>query len=289
MNTAHIFHSLFNILPPCFTRGLATPLSGLAYLLHEKSRHHREIHEAIASALDLPLESREVDQLVKANLRHLLHVIFEVARFDRLKGDWGQLVQVEGMEHYQRVHQRGQGVILFSGHVGNWELLISGLSLLGIEKPYALGWKQPASEFNDLLDRQRLLWGTQILWAQDFSENQVAEILHGGGTIFMMCDRFEQGKTKVSLFGHPTGTPAGPVLFARKYNAALIPLHTYRDGSVHHVLFEPPVVFQPLPSGGDLTPDLQTCMSIIERWIRLHPEQWIWVFKRGEWRLQQNQ
>jgi KDO2-lipid IV(A) lauroyltransferase len=284
MNSAKAIHRIANLLPGGFTRGLATPLSGLAYLIHEQSRHRLEIHEAIASALELPVESQEVDRMVKSNLRHMLQVIFEVARFDRLKQDWNRQVRVEGMEHYRAVQKRGQGVVLFSGHVGNWELLISGLSLLGIDKPYALGWKQPPSAFNDLLDHQRVLWGTQILWAQDFSEEQVATILGQGGTLFMMCDHFEQGKTKVNLFGHPTGTPAGPVLFARKYQAALMPIHTYRDGSVHQVIIEPSVELIS-PPGGDLTPDLQTCMSTIERWIRQYPEQWVWIFKRGEWRL----
>lgn len=285
MNAAQTLHSLANILPGGLLRGLTYPLSELAYFLHEKSQHRLEIHEAIASALGLSLESREMNQLVKAHLRHLLRVIFEVARMDRLQQEWERKVQVEGIEQYHAVRKRGQGVILFSGHVGNWELLISGLPLLGIDQPYALGWKQPPSAFNDLLDQQRLRWGTQILWAQDFSEDQVAEILEHGGTILMMSDRYEQGKTRVNLLGHRIGTPAGPVLFARKYNAALMPIHTYRDHSLHRVIFEPPIELGPLPDNGDLTPDLQTCMSTIERWIRLHPEQWIWLFKRGEWRL----
>lgn len=281
--TARALHRFLNTLPGGSIDSLSLALSKLAYFLHEHSHHRREIHAAIASALQLSPESHEVDQLVKQNFRHILQTVLEVSRFDRLNKEWSKRVIVEGLEHYHEVKARNQGVILFSGHVGNWELLISGLPLIGIEEPYALGWKQESSEFNDLLDRQRLLWGTQILWTQDFSEAQVAEILRGGGTLYIMCDRYEQGKTKVELFGHPTGTPAGPVLFARKYNAALLPIHTFRQAKKHHIVIEPPLPLKPLAPGSDLTPDMQLCMTRIETWIRQHPEQWIWLFKRGEW------
>lgn len=281
--TARALHKFLNTLPAGSTRYIGLALSKLAYVLHERSHHRRGVHAAIASALQLSPDSHEVDQLVHENFHHILQTVLEVARFDQLKKDWSKRIVVEGLEHYQQVKAKGQGVVLFSGHVGNWELLISGLPLIGIDQPYALGWKQESSEFNDLLDRQRLLWGTQILWTQDFTEAQVAEILQGGGTLYIMCDRYEQGKTKVDLFGHPTGTPAGPVLFARKYDAALMPIHTFREANKHHIVIEPPLQLKPLTPGSDLTPDMQMCMTRIETWIRQHPEQWIWLFKRGEW------
>ncbi len=240
----------------------------------------------IASALNLPVDSPEVKRLVKASFKHLLQTIFEIMRFDKLKKDWSKLVQVEGIEHYEMIRQTGQGTILFSGHVGNWELLISGLSLLGFDNPHALVWKQPESKLNNLLDHQRALWGTQIVWTQEYDEKYIGEILSRGGTLLIFSDRYEQGRTKVKLFGHSIGTPAGPALLARKYNTALLPIHTFRQGLTHKVIIEPPLKLDPVPSSRDLTPDLQRCISYIERWILQNPEQWIWLFKRGEWGLE---
>lgn len=281
--SAKILHKLLTILPTNSTPYITYTLSRLAYLIHEQSHHQREVHQAIASSLHLPVESREVELLVKDNFRHILQIIFEIARFDQLEKNWSKLVQVQGIEHYQRVKAEGRGVVFFSGHVGNWELLISGLPLLGIKEPYALGWKQESNEFNDILDRQRLLWGTNILWTQDFREEQVGQILRTGGTLYIMCDRYAQGKTRVKLFDHLVGTPAGPVLFAHKYDAALMPIHTYRAKGQHHIVIEPPLLLPPRTSGEDFTPDMQLCMSYIETWIRQHPEQWMWLFMRGEW------
>lgn len=286
MSTIHHFQRFMNYLPKQTPNILSSILKPLAYTFHERSKHRRQIHQAMASALDLPLHESNVDQLVKAHFKHLLQVVFEIIRFDQLKKEWSKTVQISGMEHYHQIRKQGQGVVLFSGHIGNWELLISSLSLIGFEKPHALGWKQPPSEANDLLDRQRVRWGTRIFWAQEFNEEEIGEVLSNGGTLFVLSDRYEQAKTKVQLFGQPIGTPAGPVLFARKYNAALLPIHTYRDGSKHQIVVEPPLKLDPLPLSADLTPDLQLCVNQIEGWIRQHPEQWAWIFKRGEWTLE---
>ena len=161
--------------------------------------------------------------------------------------------------------------------------MISSLPLLGLKQPYGLGWKQPDSAVNNFLDQQRTLWGTRIFWAQELNKKAVEDLLCNGGTIFILGDRYEQGKTKVNLFGHPIGTPAGPVLFALKYDAVIIPIHSYRESSKHRIIFEPPVKLKPLPPSGDLTENLQMLMSLIEGWIIEHPEQWIWLMKRREW------
>ncbi|AZR73238.1 hypothetical protein BBF96_07475 [Anoxybacter fermentans] len=284
MNSAKIIHKITNLLPSSSIPILSSLLSRLAYSLHEKSHHRQEIHNAIASALHLPLDNPQVDKLVKANFKHLLQTIFEIARFDQLKKEWSNLIKIEGIEHYQKIHKSGQGIILLSAHIGNWELLISGLPLLGIKKPYALTWKQPESDLNNLLNHQRTLWGTRILWTQELDREKIKEILTNNGTLLIFADHYQLGKTTVNFFGHPTRIPAGPVLFARKYNAALLPIHTYRKGNRHHIIIEPALTLK--SSTEDLTPDLQKCINFIERWILKNPEQWMWIFKRGEWCLE---
>jgi D-glycero-D-manno-heptose 1,7-bisphosphate phosphatase len=66
-----------------------------------------------------------------------------------------------------------------------------------------------------------------------------------------------------------------------RYDIPVLPMFTYREGGRHHIVVEPPILFR---STGNMEEDVQrhTQMytEIIERQIRAHPDQWIWIHQR---------
>ena len=87
----------------------------------------------------------------------------------------------------------------------------------------------------------------------------------------------------VNFFGIPAYTPTAPVLIAMKSKASFIPGRIVREGRRHCIRLEEPLT---LRSTGDRESDLsyntQQWSGCIERYIREHPEQWVWMHRR--WR-----
>jgi KDO2-lipid IV(A) lauroyltransferase len=90
----------------------------------------------------------------------------------------------------------------------------------------------------------------------------------------------------VNFFDRPAHTATGPVVLARKFDAAIIPsfIHLQPDGR-YHIEFQAELE---LISTGDEERDVvsntQRCSDAIERMVRRHPEQWVWMHER--WKKQ---
>jgi Kdo2-lipid IVA lauroyltransferase/acyltransferase len=280
-----LLNYIINLLSYKMTLRLGIITGKLAYYLHERGKNKKTLHQAIAAALGIGVDSKRSDLLVREYLKHLGKMVFEILRFDRLKEEWGNQVSVEGLEHLNTALARGNGVILLSAHLGNWEYLLSGLPFLGINEPYVLAWKQPESKVNDLLDQKRTLWGTRLLFSQDLEKKEIERVLTNNGVLLIMGDRYDIGKTKVQFFGFTTGVAAGPFVFARDYRSSIIPIYTIRQGLKHRIILKEPLNLEPLYNNEKSVNNyLQESINMIEDWIRTYPAQWMWIFKRNIWK-----
>jgi KDO2-lipid IV(A) lauroyltransferase len=89
----------------------------------------------------------------------------------------------------------------------------------------------------------------------------------------------------VDFFGQKAYTPVGPVSLALASGAALITCYIYRDNNHHQIVIDDPIE---LTISGDKQRDLvvntEKWQKRIESYIRLYPEQWVWMHKR--WKTQ---
>src|SRR5262249_7130710 len=87
--------------------------------------------------------------------------------------------------------------------------------------------------------------------------------------------------TFVPFFGRPAFTPTGAAALAQRTGAALLPAFISREGRVHRVTFEAPIFVEARGSREQTQRDYTALLTgRIERQIRLHPEQWVWVHRR---------
>jgi len=230
-----LLNYIINLLSYKMTLRLGIITGKLAYYLHERGKNKKTLHQAIGAALGIGVDSKRSSLLVREYLEHLGKMLFEILRFDRLKEEWENQVSVEGLEHLNTALARGNGVILLSAHLGNWDVL---------------AWKQPESKINDLLDQKRTLWGTRLLFSQDLEIKEIERVLTNNGVLLIMGDRYDIGKTKVQFFGFTTGVAAGPFVFARDYRSSIIPIYTIRQGLKHRIILKEPLNLEPKTGSG---------------------------------------
>jgi len=264
-------------LPGFAVPGLGHALGRLGYFLHERSRLKGSLHKLVMEMLEI--SHVEADRIVRANFIHMGLMAVETLRPPRGLKAWRRMFRIEGRENLELALAEGKGVILLADHVGNTILLNRGLPL-EVDRLYTILWRQADRIFARFIDALRVEYGGGLIYSQDLSAvrgvKEVVKILAEGGVVPIAGDNYELGRYQVPFFGKLTPMPAGPVYFAQKSGAPVVPIHTRREKRGHCVVFGPP--FHP---PADLHAGLKICSAEIERWIRSCPEQYMWVMRRN--------
>ena len=193
-------------------------------------------------------------------------------------------VRIEGRQYLDVALKRGKGVIGVTAHFGNFPLMLLKLAKEG----YAV---------NTLLRPMRdpkagdyiynLCKGAGIGTIFSYPRKEVVSgtiraLRENEIVIIQMDQNFGTGGVWVDFFGKLAATPVGPIIFALRTEAALLPIYMVREGMGKHCIKILPQ--QPLEKtdNRDETILLNAIKitKIIEGWIKAHPSQWAWIHRR---------
>jgi Kdo2-lipid IVA lauroyltransferase/acyltransferase len=190
-------------------------------------------------------------------------------------------VKIEGKGHLDEALKTGRGIMMITGHIGNWEILAHIPRLLGTSFCVMADMrKDPLLE--SLVDKIRSRSGATILPPEGMARMLVRE-LKKGSVIGMVVD--SRGDLKGGLFcdvfGMPAPTNRAPAFIALKGNAIVLPVCAVKTGGVYHIRFFEGVDAAPYASHDDAIRDLSAFMqSWITRVVKEHPLQWFWLYSR---------
>lgn len=229
------------------------------------------------------MEDGEVERTLREMADNLGRTVAEYPHFRHFAlGGEDPRIEVRGVEHFERARARGKGVILFSGHLANWEIMPVTARSYGLES--ALVYRPLNNPFADRwMTRQRTAFGAQEAIAKGpRGTRRIFSVLRKGGTILMLVDQRTSEGVPVPFFGRPAMTTPAPAALALKLGAALVPATNERlDGARFRMTVHPELVFRPC---GDFDRDTVALTAEItaamERFIRARPSQWLWVHNR---------
>jgi Kdo2-lipid IVA lauroyltransferase/acyltransferase len=189
-------------------------------------------------------------------------------------------VRVEGREHLQAAAAQGRGVLILTGHFGNWELLAAAHALVGL--PLSIVTR-PLDHplLDELAARFRRRSGAELI----VKRQAVREVLTALRRQRMVGILLDQNATRaegvfVPFFGSPASTSKGLALLALRTGAPVVPIFLRREPDGGHCM----EVGAPLapPEDGLVTTYTTTFNRVLEATIRRTPEQWLWMHNR--WR-----
>ena len=190
-------------------------------------------------------------------------------------------VTVEGLPHLDQAMAQGRGVVIVTGHFGNWELINLSAGLRGYPVS-VLARPQGLPRLNRLLNDYRESKGCRVI-SRGMAARAMVQRLRGGGLVGVLMDQ-DAGRRGVlaPFFGRLASTADGPITLARRLGAAIVPVFIIRGRGPHHTIhIEPPLE---APLLGDLARDVQATVAayleILERYVRRAPEQWLWPHRR---------
>jgi KDO2-lipid IV(A) lauroyltransferase len=195
-------------------------------------------------------------------------------------------VETHGFEHMDRAVAAGRPMIIFSGHIANWEIGALAAAQYGATVSCAYRVTQIYRAPNNplverLISRFRDDRGEYIPKGAAAARRAFAA-LYRGEHLTMLADQKLNEGIPVPFFGRPAMTATALALLALRFDCDVLPARVERlPGARFRLTVYPPL---PLPRSGDIDVDvaaLTTAVTaLLETWIREHPEGWLWVHRR---------
>jgi len=226
---------------------------------------------------------KECVRIARASLHHMGFSAVEFFSFPFLNQKRvNKIFEWDGKEKLEEAIKKGDGVCGLSLHMGNGDFGGVGLVAGGFDTHIIV--KDFSNKiFHDLVTRMRMGLGVRLIKAKKSSQS-IMNALQGGSLVIFVSDQFMAPPRGVRtiFFGKPTGTAIGLSVFAKKSGSQVLPIYTYRKSISRHVLkIGDPI---PLESDSDHQAQLEKTTQIyatyIEKIVRAHPEQWLWVHRR---------
>ncbi len=172
---------------------------------------------------------------------------------------------------------RGKGVLFATGHLGNWELSAYSHALLSAPMDVVV---RPLDNprFDAFVERRRGLSGNHLISKRDFAR-PILQALRRNEAVGILVDQnvLPEHGVFVDFFGKPACTGTTFAKIAARSGAAVIPgFALWSEAEQRHILHFYPEV----PITGDEVADTAAIQKAVEKAIRQHPDQWLWVHRR---------
>lgn len=257
----------------------------LAYSL---IKWRREIvHENLQRVFGDSLDSSQIKAIAQGFYGHFMRSFIEAFLFKfKTAKQKREMVRVEGVENLQEALAKENGVLLLTGHFGNWEVATVG------------GIGNHESHFGRFHFIRRPVKPPFInrIVVKRFNKNgfgvidklgtldEIVGLLEDNHLIVVPFDQYA-GKhfgIESEFFGHRASTFKSLSILAQCTGAPVVPSSCWREPDGTHVLnFDPAVeLVTDGPTRKLVATNTKRFNSALERIILRHPEQWIWMHKR---------
>lgn len=237
--------------------------------------------ESLARAFpDLSAAGRR--RLAFASYQQMARTLVEVLHGHRYTdAEIRERVQIDDIALIAGAVARGRGVIMLSGHYGNWEWL--GRRVRAEGHPFAALYKEPRDEaLAARLEKARDDAGLVTIDHDDM-RGALAWLKRGGvlGIIMDQEPRRSRDGALAPLFGRPTRTHIVPFKLARLVGAPVFTLFCRRVGPARYAgRVEPFPLSEAEEPGRAAAEDAAAFNARLEAAVRENPGHWLWMYDR---------
>lgn len=223
----------------------------------------------------------EKKEILSGCWENLGRVVGEFPHLQQLRQDTKK-VTVIGAEYAEEIKRSSKSAIIFSGHLGNWEIL-SGVASQ-YELPLSVVYRPASNPFTEALYQ----YARKNITRAQFQKNrggakQIVKALRNNDTVLaMLVDQKMNDGVEVPFFGKPAMTASAIAEFALRQQVPIYPARTIRtNGTSFRVEMLPALK---LPNSDSHTQNvlelLTTINQLLENWITEKPEDWFWLHRR---------
>ena len=273
------------IIPAKFGAMKGSLLGSLAFRFSKRER--RKAVKNIRMAFGESISEKESRVVARESFRHFGKVLFEVLKIRNLNRKTIEKKFVfEGLDVVTEAIKSKRGIVVATGHIGNWELMGAAAAQLGV--PVNVIARQiNDNRLNDLVIKLRADAGVKTIVRESAeSAKMMLRSLKRGEMLALLID--QDLKTEgvfVPFFGRDAWTPVGAAALAYRSGAvfAAASVHRLEDGK-HLVRVKAIDIDDELERDHAIIDATGRATKQLEQWIREKPEQWAWFHDRWKTR-----
>jgi Kdo2-lipid IVA lauroyltransferase/acyltransferase len=227
-----------------------------------------------------------IRRTARAAYRHLGRETAATMRLAKLSAEAViERTEMVGWEGFRSAVEAGRGLVLMTGHFGNWEMGAASIAVRGV--PFSAVVQRQSNLLVDAsIEANRHRLGVATIERAEASR-QVPRALRSGHVVGLVSDQ-DAGHSGlwVPFLGIPSSTARGPALFALRHGSPVFTIAAFRvpgEPRYRVVLEEVPV-----QRSGSLADDVfrltAELNARLEEAIRAAPEQYFWFHKRWKTR-----
>lgn len=251
----------------------------------------REVDEHLELAF--PDESRAWRRgVARRSYMHLgreAAVLFRMSRWS--KEEVADRVRFVDFDIVREAASREKGVVVLTGHLGNWEIAGAGIAALGLPLDVVgKGMANRRFERDLFATRERL--GMRVIEMSDAAKGVLKSLRRGRVTALLGDQNAHRYGVFLPFFGRLAATARGPALFAIRAGAPIFVGFAIREPgwSQRYTLVAKRLRYE---TTGDLDEDIRSLLlayhRLLEDAIRAAPDQYFWQHKRWKTRPPEEQ
>ncbi len=194
-------------------------------------------------------------------------------------------VEVVGIEHFLKLRDDGLPGIIFSAHLGNWELPAICAARFGLDATAVFRPPNDPAAARLVYEVRSGTMGGLTASSGGGAAFAIAGVLERGGHLGQLIDQHFTRGVVTTFMGRPALTNPLLAKLARHHDC---PVHGVRvvrlQGHRFRLELTPPLDLPRDEEGRiDVARATQVMTSIVEEWVRENPGQWLWMHRR--WRV----
>jgi len=274
---------LINKLPYKVVRSITGAFSAIGYCFIIKQRRIAE--KSIDIAFGNEKSPEEIKKITRACFDNVGRSMMQLIYFMAHPHMIDEKVSFEGKENLDNALKQGKGVVGVSAHFGSFPLMLISLARSGYATN-AIIRRTRDVELEEYFQGLRTSLGLKTIYAKPRTTcvEQSIKALRNNEFVFIPLDQnFGSGRgVFVDFFGQKAATATGPVVFAKRTKAPILPVFVIRENEDNHrVIIEKPIVLEDRDNDDEyMQVNIQKITDVIEKYIRKYPQEWGWMHRR---------
>jgi KDO2-lipid IV(A) lauroyltransferase len=193
-------------------------------------------------------------------------------------------VSAASIRHFEQIAREQKPHIIFTGHLGNFELLPVAAATFGMN--ITALFRPPNNPYMaEYIQSTRSSSMGALLPSSTGASFALAAILEKGGNIGVLVDQKFTSGLETTFFGRVCQTNPMLGMLARHYDCDVYPARCVRlpDNRFRLEIEDKLVLPRDAKGTIDVRATTQLFTDVVERWVREDPGQWMWFHKR--WQL----
>jgi KDO2-lipid IV(A) lauroyltransferase len=279
-----ILKVLFFLLPRPICLSLGRAFGNLVYHI---ARKHRQIALSnLNTAFGSRISGAKKKRIAKSAFKHFGGVFADIVKIQHVKLEkLKRFLSIEGTEHLEKALAQGKGVLIFSAHLGNWEIATALVSQSGKVNVVARPLDNRLLEKEIMQIRKKL--GANVI-AKQQAARPILRALMANEIVAILIDQntVRNQAVFVDFFGKPAATTPSLAAFFLKTGAPILPVfcHPIRGGKYHVIIHQPLDIDVTGEEDQDILKITQLCTKIIQNQVQENPKVWLWFHNRWKTR-----